>query len=412
MASWSFKLADIKTDTMLADITSATLTATVSPRLNRPLSMQLTLPADDANVRAAAFDGDRNLVVGTRCLKAYRNGILRGNVIVWNLEYTGDQDQTQVVVTGYDPAQRFKTRLVYDGSGNLADPSFASPMSGAEIILDVLDNSATYDDATISGVTPAVFPVDTSTGAYDITIPPAVDLSSQLSDGPTTVADLYSLLTNTGAVDIVLQPVDSTMGFSAGIMAQLNAYNQFGVDLTATVNLDYATGDHSISSIRRVFDMDELTNKLRFLLGPKPDPSDPEHWAGSIDATETTPVDMSAYLALELASRQKYGAYALQTVYDSDGAENTVRTLFHTLFQTQIDLCVNPRELLYVTPSTDAPFEPFDDYFIGDIIKINASDIAGPAIGGEAQRIYGFDVTIDADGVETVGELICSGDAE
>lgn len=409
MASWSFTLCDIKTDTLIADITSATLSATVSPRLNRPLSMQLTLPADTASIRAAAFDGDRSLVIGTRCIKAYRGGILKGNVIVWNLEYTGDQDQAQVVITGYDPAQRFQTRMVYDGSGNIGDPSFASPISGAEIILDVIENSVTYDDAIVGGVTPAKFPIDTATGAFDVTIPPAVDLSSQLSDGPTTVATLYSLLSSTGAVDIVLAPVDTSFGFAAGIMAQLNAYNQFGTDKTASVNLDYATGDHSISQIRRTFDMDAMRNKIRYLLGPKQDLT---HWAGSIDATETTPVNLSAYLALELASRQKYGAYTVDSIYDSDGSENTVRTLFHTLFEADVQTGVNGRELLYVTPSTAAPFLPFADYYLGDLISVNTSDLVGPALVSAPQRVYGFDVTVDADGVETVGALICSSDAE
>ena len=45
----------------------------------------LELPADNPDIRATAADGDPNLVVGTRSIKAYRNDTLRANVIVWNL---------------------------------------------------------------------------------------------------------------------------------------------------------------------------------------------------------------------------------------------------------------------------------------------------------------------------------------
>src|SRR5262245_8427914 len=102
-ALWTFVLTDIGTANELVDITSAALTAKIAPRLNRPLTLTLELPADNPDIRELAADGDPNLTVGTRSIKAYRNGTLRANVIVWNLSYDGDADTARVSVTGYDP---------------------------------------------------------------------------------------------------------------------------------------------------------------------------------------------------------------------------------------------------------------------------------------------------------------------
>jgi hypothetical protein len=52
--------------------------------------------------------------------------------------------------------------------------------------------------------------------------------------------------------------------------------------------------------------------------------------------------------------------------------------------------------------------DPFDDYDIGDLIKVNLGDVFGPAVANQTQRVYGFDVDLDTDGVERVSELIVS----
>ena len=56
--------------------------------------------------------------------------------------------------------------------------------------------------------------------------------------------------------------------------------------------------------------------------------------------------------------------------------------------------------------------EPFDDYGIGDLVTVNLGDVFGPAVTGGVQRIYGFDVDLDSDGVERVAELIVSAQGE
>lgn len=413
--AWTFLLSDILTDATLCDLTNAA-TATLSVRLNRPLALTLSLAGDNACCNTVNGDGDLNLCVGTRSIKAYQEGVLRANTPIENIEWSGDENASTVSVTCYDPMQRFLTRTVYDSDGSFVKPSFATPISGGDLIKQMVDNSVsnagTSDDSVFDAITPAVFPIETSTGTFDTTIPPAIDLSFDVPDGPSTIADVMTLLTETGAVDVVLNPLDTNLGAAAGVLGQLNAVNKAGTDLTATVHFDYFTGDKNVAKCRRVSDMGTVSNKVIYELGP-PAMSDGQHWKGNITATELTPVDLSAFLTLEMASRLKYGTRTRISIYDSNGDENSARPLFHQLWETEVTTCVNPRNLLYLTPVAPSPFRPFVDFNLGDTVTVNVgTGLVGAAIGGETQRIFGFDVAIDTEGVERLGELVCSSDAE
>ena len=56
---------------------------------------------------------------------------------------------------------------------------------------------------------------------------------------------------------------------------------------------------------------------------------------------------------------------------------------------------------LEITPSNDAPFEPFDDYNPGDTVALNITGV-GPTLTAATQRIDGFDVTVGLDGTGEV----------
>jgi hypothetical protein len=119
-----------------------------------------------------------------------------------------------------------------------------------------------------------------------------------------------------------------------------------------------------------------------------------QHWRGNITGHNG-------------ASTAKYGVYMDIHIYDS-GQENADRDLFQVLWQAELDQRALPLELLYVTPQTGLAPDPFDDYSIGDLVKVNLGDVFGPAVANQTQRIYGFDVDLDTDGVERVSELIVS----
>jgi hypothetical protein len=388
--SWTYLLCDKDSDAELADLTEWSLTKKISARLNRPLSTVLTIPGDTAAIRDSSFDGRPNLEVGRRTIKAYQDGVLRGHTLVWNIGPSGDENQTSVMVTGYDPMMLLPKRLVQESDGTFANPQFASPITGAEILQQVIDNTVSNDGP---------LPIDTS-GA----ISSSTDLAADLTNWPTTIGDLFTMLTDTGVLDVQMAPVDTHTGFPAGIMAQLLVADELGADLTDSVHFDYATGDFSVANIRRSFDMDELCNKLWYYLGPRIDDT---HYRGNITATEA---GLETYAALQLASRDLYGVYMDARIYDDTDVESDARPLFHRLWKTEVQLRVNPRELLYVQPAAGdgCPFRPFIDYNPGDRVSVNAADIVGPAIDGAVQRIYGFDVDEDQDGIERASELIVS----
>jgi hypothetical protein len=377
VATWGFVLTDISTGAELADITGAVLTAKIAPRLNRPLTVQLELPADDPDIRAAAADGDPNLTVGTRSVKAYRNGVLRANVIVWQLSYSGDADTARVSVTGYDPLVQLRRRPARDATGDFSNPEFGDSTEAGDLVKGIVDNTIVWEGDLL---------IDTDAGTCDA----STALGGNLGGWPMMIFDLLTTVTDTGVVDVVLEPLDGT----AGKLAVLNAVDTWGEDRTASVSFDYATGDYSVAEARRIVDMDDMANKLWMYLGPK---IDIQHWRGNITGHDA-------------ASTAKYGVYMDIHIYDS-GQENASRDLFQQLWATELQLRKVPAELLYVTPQTGRAADPFDDYGIGDLVTLNLGDVFGPPITG-VQRIYGFDCDVDADGVERVSELIVSAQGE
>jgi hypothetical protein len=61
------------------------------------------------------------------------------------------------------------------------------------------------------------------------------------------------------------------------------------------------------------------------------------------------------------------------------------------------------------TPETEA--RPFDDYYLGDTVNVEAGDAPFPvtreAISG-VQRLYGFNIGLDNDYGENVTDMIVS----
>jgi hypothetical protein len=245
VALWTFTLADISTGTELCELTGAVLSAKIAPRLNRPLTVTLELPADNPDIRATAADGDPNLTVGTRSIKAHRNGVLRANVIVWNLSYDGDANEAKVSVTGYDPLVQLRRRPARDATGDFSNPEFGDETPAGELVKYIVDTTITWEGELL---------IDTEEGTCDA----STALGGNLGGWPIMIFDLFSIITDTGVVDVVLEPTEDI----PDKLAVLNAVDTWGEDRTASVSFDYATGDHNVASARRVVDFDEICNKL------------------------------------------------------------------------------------------------------------------------------------------------------
>jgi len=319
------------------------------------------------------------------------------NGIVMNVQRVGDKDRATALVTVLDPMVWWAARFVRDSTGNFSPPAYTSPISGPTLLQQFVQGSIDFEGPLGLDMT----------GTFDA-YPTASDLRMELSNWPMRLSDMAALLTQTGEMDIVIDPV---VGDPEN-MGKLNAYAEAGSDLSA--HLDYATGDHSIDGITVEDDLTTLCNKLYMFLGPKlglwaTDGGEPGlHWKGNITAGSgpLNPAPTSIYDA----SRALYGVWMDMQIYDS-GYENSARQLFESLWLTEVILRLNGRQLCKVTPIASAPYQPFESYYLGDRIGLKTGIRLGVELD-TTMRVYGFDVMPDNEGVEHMGELIVSADAE
>lgn len=399
---WTFELCD-QDDVLLDDVTDL-VTGTVSPRLNNPYSHILEGPADSSVWKTAAPDGLRALDVGIRTIKAKRNGVLIANPEIWRLDYTGDENKQRVQISCFDSMVRTVARRVADSNARFAGWQFPDVISAGDLVKEVFQNGILFDDDAVPFGTARIFPIDcTTAGAFTA----STDVAEQLTDGPMSVSDLvYGRICQTGVADVMLVPTDTAAGSPPGIYGIVHCVDAWGSDKTATVHLDYDVGDRNVKAIRRSFDMGQVTNWLRYELGPT---LGVDRWRGSLEAVDPLLLAVAtAYRDNEAASRLKYGSLPLFEVFDSDA--NKAREFYRALWKAEDTLRVNPRQLLYLTPAGNSAFEPFVHYNVGDRVSTNLSDNVGPAEEGLIQRIYGFDLTVDVNGVESPGELGVSPD--
>jgi hypothetical protein len=363
--------------------------------------------------------------------------------VVWMIEEEGDEDMVYSQVTCYDPMMLWRYRPARDDvdsysgeAGNLSDPSFIERNQfGGPIMEEILTASESPgrifpsgpgDPSLAEGPLWIDLSLSTFTGG-------GADLRGAPLDWPATIAEVATVLTNTGELDIVLTPVIGSLVDYDGVptyfmnMATLATYTgNYGTDRTATVHFDYATGDFNARLFRRSESIDTLVNKLYYYLGPR---LDQQHWRSNVTGFHPDlPTDLPTLTLLTeiLESRQQMGVFMQQTVYDNFGSgsgdssitESSVYQLFIRQWLVESLLRKEPRSMTYITPvrsGTTLPaggdvFEP-GDFDIGDLVTVNVGSKARYAATG-AQRIYQYTIDIDDDGVEALGELVCSPDQD
>ncbi len=417
---WQFVICD-RSGNELADISGLASAKTISRRLNRPAVATFKVPSWHGLVSTNHSDGSPILEVGNRALKVRRRDSVGAawrimfHGIVWHLEDSGDEDTIYTEVTAYDPMVwwRYRPARGYDYSrltglltynGNFSKPVFTVPggtITGPELLRIIIDNSRVSTDASIG---------EGDLGLTIGTITPGAggDVSLDLVDTPYTIADIHRLLTDTSQVDAWINPLEG----GGGIMGELMAVDEAGSD-KSWVHFQYGTGDYSVQRLRRERDMDSICNKLWYYLGPK---LDKQHWRGNITATQADDGDFpfadppqTAVLARMNASRSKYGVFMDIRIYDANEneAETRNRALYQRLWQTELYLRSEPREMLYVTPTRNAPFDVFD-IEMGDTVRVSAFDGIRRGFTGAVQKVYGWTVQIDDDSVEQIVELATS----
>lgn len=407
-----FKLANLDTSET-ADISSVCLTRKMNRRLNLTRGATIEVPANHALITDVfGSDGGQVARESDRKLIVTRDGETIHHARVFLDERVGDGRKERQTLTSFDPLMELGYdaddrggRVVRDSTGNFVDPTFTGTgsggpdvISGPDLIQQVLTNSMNGDPLVGEGA----FPIDLG-GSFDIDVPPAIDLSViDTMDWPILAGDFLVQLLATDTFDIDLRPLAIGELADGYKMVQLSALNRVGSDKSGTVHFDYRTGSKNAGRVRYISDFATILNKLLDYLGPR---LDKRHWVSNIapDSPGVTP-DVAP-------SRARFGGpdggQIIQIrVKDSIGSESSSRPLYLAEYNAELGLRLLPRKLLYITPNMNAKaaFEPFTDYDVGDEVEINVARL-GLSIAA-TQKIHGFDVEWDRNGVERVSEFL------
>lgn len=390
------------------DITSICQTIRWRPKLSRPSSCVVRYPGH----LFSATTGVSELHL--------TNGGLLFSGPVWFQQIDGTEDSTYTELTAYDHliylAKRMcKTGLEYPdppspnpdhepGPGNLADPTqvLLDYVTGPEILAAFIRATKDIDGS---------FPLNVGSVATG-----GVDLSATPTDWPMDIATLANLLLETGQLGIFLSP-----GYGSSTVNLTNAGE--GVDRTGSVSVQYGTGSHNARNANKTSDMEEVINALWYLLGPKKPQYDQDisHWAGSITPTAAnaggdgqtpggnpgTPWPPSL-VSRWMSSRGTYGYMQMIEIHDSKEDEQAIRPLFETMFANEALLRAVPRTMAAVSPDR---FSSGPSFYPGDLITVQSGGALGGGFSG-AERVYEYEITIDADGVADYTDLATSPDQE
>ena len=409
----------------LCDITEVGYDLRLNRGLNRPAQASVRVPSWHSLISTLHTDGSPYAEVGVRQMKLYRRDSpseawqIVFNGIVWHLEDEGDDDETWTQITAHDPMiwWRFRPARGYDYDrrtkaltyrGNFVRPYWCKPLESIpapQLLRLALDHSMVTTLGPDDGEGP--MGITTWGGTVDEV---GSNVNPDLSDTPYTIADLHYFLMRTSKIDAWIQPTDNV---GTEPMGHLMAVVRAGSD-KPWLHLQYGTGNYSVEALRRERDMDGITTKLWTYLGPK---RDAYRWQGSITkqgmpdgagGSQPLPDEPPGWRAAVEAridnARAKYGIWMSVNVYDANQNEIESREAYAHLWQTESYLRAEPREMLYVTPQRNGPYDIFD-LELGDTIRVSAFDGVRRGFTGAVQRIYGYTVTVDEDMVEALVEL-------
>ncbi len=380
---------------LLEDVTTITLDKQVTLRLNRPATARGRMPTFLSS----------NLAAGNRCLRVYQDSTLIFNGIVWFIDDDGDENTMYTDFIAVDPMIWLRFRYARDDDGDFSDPYFFRELiEGPTIMRHLIDNTLQYDDIDdpFASTTGIEIGITTTGGTFETGGP---SMAGAPANYPMTIADAMKLMTDTGALDVVMTYVDESAGHSDNIMAVMSAFNgNYGNDLSGSSVWDFATGSRNVRHIKRTLDMGTIGNASRLYLGPK---QDIQHWFYEIDATNPELPNLAFIQALVVASRGTYGKFMDLHIYDSMENESAVRGLYLNLFELEMLMRCTPREIIDITPVRGlAP-----DFGLGDIISFNAGGIARGGFSGQ-MRVYEYTVAEDNDGVFEISKIVASADQE
>lgn len=429
------------------ECTDCVQSGSVNRRLNRPAQATARMFTDCAPGTAESK------------MKVYIDGDLWFHGFVTQIATEAAEDGNLMSeYTAQDPMMLWQWRPARDGpyaaslqgddfgeEGDFSNPSFFQIGYAPQIMYEILNQSI---NGSIPTQAEGTLFIEFGTFAGGIT-----DVAGAPTDFPMSIAEVFELLSSTGVLDCVLTPIDT-----GGNMARLDVYNgDFGTDLTGSVELEYATGSHNVRALRMSEDSSQICNKLWYYLGPRVktamDPAGDQHWRANITGDDTylavppggdtnpipgygngagglggpapgTPNNPLGQMILD--SREAVGVRMEVRIYDAQGEENDAtaparfRHLYRRLWQMESWIRSVPRTLVHLQPVRESEFMllPPDvtpvgvgSFNIGDLVTVTAGEVVRGGFTG-AQRVYGFTVDWDEDGVLSLGEIQTSADQE
>jgi hypothetical protein len=364
---WRFDLCEGGASNSSAGTFIASLDPFVTDRqlvmnLNRPQSLTGKIASNNELVNSTYGDGLPYLGEGYRTLKAYRfeNGewVIRFAGIIWTLDDEGDENAGYTSFAAFDPWQMLMARMIRRNDGNLKKTVTLANNAAAAVKRHI--------DKTIEFAGPCY--IDTG-GFFE---PGLVYITAQYEQE--YLGRALMEVTDMGVVDVNMIPVDRT----DGILVQANALSHMGIDVSGDVAFQYSTGNHQAKNWARHLDMSTVANQITNFNGTKKKFSFQE----------------------DTDSQDLYGVY------------EDCRVLTDIVHQDFLDALTtgelaerkSARENVAVLPMPTTSAEPFRYWGLGDLVTVECSDDARQAVSG-VQRIYGFTLDIDDDGVERVSEL-------
>lgn len=349
-----------------ADVTAYVQEGSVSEKLNSPAHAAVKAPA---HLVSAGIGSSLDVLV---------DGAHRFHGPVEYIEHHGLEDRRDSTFTAVDPTFMWNWRVAQDADGDYTKPTFIEDfVTGPAIMQAIIQHSVAQFG-----------PIGHSIGSV---ASGGADLTGAPTNWPKTIAEVFTLLTETGELDGVYSPSSNSVSFYNG---------DYGSDLSGSVNFTYGSGGNC-RACRVTEDGKEMVNRMRYLLGPRvgtsEDPAGDQHWRGSIDRTTMTVPFISQINSAASGSEAQYLTRFLVRIFDARGDEAIVgRELYLNHFARELWMRLKPKLMFHITPHRGiAPA-----FGIGDLISVAGFGLSG------VQRVMEMTYRWTADGPIELGEPV------
>jgi hypothetical protein len=386
------------------------------------------LPSDNNQIHALAQDASPRVAFGRRLIYGFRREEVSLDSKPWVCRFSGvanilqDQataDEPVTHLTAYDAMTwtKFLPALTPDGY-LLPEKGYTYfNKTGDYIAKDVIANAYGWIISQFQFGSPARFPwptgfgdlvnvlfIDIAGGHFDTT-----DIIEEfpIQQGA-SVYDVWQQLSQTGGLDIVLDPVYMPRD-APGRIAQLNVYTQAGSDRPGA-SFGWDMFPRNLIGVDHLLDGTQIENWVQFYAGGgvAPYASDPQ-----------TP-GVPPYTRGSIGS---YGPYFAQKNV-TQGSKAAV----NLLALAEVALRKRGKQTLTIDPTPELSPDPFTHYFLGDTVyvwagrslptgsdagygtalreAIRSTPQPPPAPQISPWRVYGFQVDLADDQVETITNLL------